>query len=200
MRLAVLLTLAGLLKTAALVVVVLAAMVYGLKSVFTSTINTRRRYHLNVAQNLYYQSLDNNAGAMLRLLEEGEQQEACEAVLSYFAAAVLLQNESSLEIAPVSLSPVDAVCEQIIFEATGVHVDFDVHGAIEDLVHLGLIHATAISGELLLCLRRIAYSMKLGISGSTSNLRGSGSPLSPCTHGERGRGVRGAPGWEHAIA
>ncbi len=44
MRLAVLLTLAGLLKTAALVVVVLAAMVYGLKSVFTSTINTRRRY------------------------------------------------------------------------------------------------------------------------------------------------------------
>ncbi len=78
---------------------------------------------------------------MLRLLEEGEQQEACEAVLSYFAAAVLLQNESSLEIAPVSLSPVDAVCEQIIFEATGVHVDFDVHGAIEDLVHLGLIHA-----------------------------------------------------------
>lgn len=139
MRLAVLLTLAGLLKTAALVVVVMAAFVYGLKAMFTSTINTRRRYHLNVAQNLYYQSLDNNAGAMLRLLEEGEQQEACEAVLSYFAAAILLQDSNTPR--PVTLTEIDAVCEAIVYEATGVHVDFDIQGAAQDLVHLGLLRA-----------------------------------------------------------
>ncbi len=141
MRFAVLLTLAGLLKTAALVVVVLAAFVYGLKAMFTSTINTRRRYHLNVAQNLYYQSLDNNAGAMLRLLEEGEQQEACEAVLCYFAAAVLTQETTSGPPAPVSLADIDQACEAIIFEATGIQVDFDVQGAARDLVHLGLLRA-----------------------------------------------------------
>lgn len=140
MRLAVLLTLAGLLKTAALIVVVLAALVYGLKSMFTSTINTRRRYHLNVAQNLYYQSLDNNAGAMLRLLEEGEQQEACEAVLSYFAAAILLQ-DSAKPLQPVTLEAMDKICEELILEATGIHVDFDVQGAAKDLVELGLLKA-----------------------------------------------------------
>lgn len=140
MRLAVLLTLAGLLKTAALIVVVLAALVYGLKSMFTSTINTRRRYHLNVAQNLYYQSLDNNAGAMLRLLEEGEQQEACEAVLSYFAAAILLQ-DASMSLQPVTLEAMDKICEELILEATGIHVDFDVQGAAKDLVELGLLKA-----------------------------------------------------------
>ena len=141
MRFAVLLTLAGLLKTAALIALVLAALVYGLKAMFTSTINTRRRYHLNVAQNLYYQSLDNNAGAMLRLLEEGEQQEACEAVLSYFVAAILLQDTSNKATQPVSLHAIDEACEEIILEATGIHIDFDVQGAAHDLVELGLLRA-----------------------------------------------------------
>jgi hypothetical protein len=136
LRYAVLLTLAGLLKTAALVILVVVAFLYGLKAMFTSTMNTRRRYHLNVAQNLYYQSLDNNAGAMLRLLEEGEQQEACEAVLSYFACAIMLcENDQR----PVSLAQIDAVCEQLVHEATGVSVDFDVEGAARDLIHLGLL-------------------------------------------------------------
>ncbi len=140
MRLALLLTLVGLLKTAALVVLVLASLVLGLKSLFTSTINTRRRYHLNVAQNLYYQSLDNNAGALLRLLEEGEQQEACEVVLAYFAAAIMLQSETDPP-QPVGLAEMDAICEEITLEATGVHVDFDVQGAAEHLVQLGLLRA-----------------------------------------------------------
>ena len=52
--------------------------------------NTKRRYMLNMTQSLYYQNLDNNAGVLLRLLEEGEQQEACEAILAYFATTFLL--------------------------------------------------------------------------------------------------------------
>ncbi len=54
---------------------------------------------------------------MLRLLEEGEQQEACEAVLSYFAAAVLLQ-DSSQEMQSVTLESMDKICEELILEAT----------------------------------------------------------------------------------
>jgi hypothetical protein len=91
---------------------------------------------LNVAQNLYYQTLDNNAGAMLRLLEEGEQQEACEAVLAYFAATVILGNRRDL-----SLDQIRHECEQLVSEATGIGVDFDIEDAARDLLHLGLIRA-----------------------------------------------------------
>ncbi|MGN6133810.1 MAG: DUF3754 domain-containing protein [Aureliella sp.] len=136
LKYAVLLTLIGMLKTAALVVLVILAFLYGLKAMFTTTVNTRRRYHLNVAQNLYYQTLDDNAGAMLRLLEEGEQQEACEAVLAYFAAAVILGSRRDL-----SLDQIRHECEQLVSEATGIGVDFDIEDAARDLLHLGLIRA-----------------------------------------------------------
>jgi hypothetical protein len=136
LRYVVLLTVVGLLKTAALVVLVIFAFLYGLKSMFTYTLNTRRRYHLNVAQNLYYQTLDNNAGAMLRLLEEGEQQEACEAVLAYFAAAIRLRARAG-----VSLAEIDAECQRLVGEATGVDIDFDIEEAARQLLHLGLLRA-----------------------------------------------------------
>lgn len=136
LRYVVLLTVVGLLKTAALVVLVIFAFLYGLKSMFTYTVNTRRRYHLNVAQNLYYQTLDNNAGAMLRLLEEGEQQEACEAVLAYFAAAISLRDRDR-----VTLAQIDAECHRLVHEATGVDVDFDIEEAARQLLHLGLLRA-----------------------------------------------------------
>lgn len=134
LRYVLLLTVVGLLKTAALIVLVVFAFLYGLKSMFTYTVNKRRRYHLNVAQNLYYQTLDNNAGAMLRLLEEGEQQEACEAVLAYFAAAVSLRDCDG-----VTLAQIDAECNRLIGEATGVNVDFDIEDAARQLLHLGLL-------------------------------------------------------------
>jgi hypothetical protein len=136
LRYVVLLTLLGIFKTLALLLLVLLAMLLGVKSLFTYTINTRRRYHLNVAQNLYYQSLDNNSGALLKLLEEGEQQEACEAILAWFATAILLAEEQ-----PVSLQRIDQVCEELVQEATGVQVDFDIEDAARDLVQMGLLTA-----------------------------------------------------------
>ncbi|MFO1066477.1 MAG: DUF3754 domain-containing protein [Pirellulales bacterium] len=136
LRYVVLLTLLGIFKTAAMVLLIIVAVAYGVKSMFTYTINTRRRYHLNVAQNLVIQSLDNNAGALLRILEEGEQQEACEAVLGFFAAAVLMP-----DIKDIKLDEVDRTCESLIHEATGIHIDFDVQDAVKDLVHLGLMRA-----------------------------------------------------------
>lgn len=134
LRYVVFLTLIGLFKTLAMVLLTGFAILFGLKSMFTYTVNRRRRYHLNVAQNLYYQSLDNNAGAMLRLLEEGEQQEACESVLAYFAAAVILRQSE----AGVSLTEIDQVCENLVREATSVCVNFDVEKAARELIHLGI--------------------------------------------------------------
>ncbi len=124
----------GIFKTVVLVMIVILAIGYGLKSMFSYRVNTRRRYLLNMTQSLYYQNLDNNAGVILRLLEDGEQQEACEAVLAYFVTAIVLGGRSD-----VSLSEIDATCEEIIFEAAGVTVDFDIEDAARDLLHLGIV-------------------------------------------------------------
>ena len=45
---------------------------------------TKQAYLFQLSQSLYYQNLDNNAGCLFRLLDEAEEQEAREAILSYF--------------------------------------------------------------------------------------------------------------------
>ena len=134
LRNVLLLTLVGLFKTVALFFIVLFAIGFGVKSMFTYSANTRRRYLLNMAQSLYYQNLDNNAGVMFRLLEDGEQQEACEAILAYFVAAFVLAGRNE-----ITLTEISAQCEAILHEATGVAVAFDIEAASRDLVHLGIL-------------------------------------------------------------
>ncbi len=126
--------LGGLFKTVALVAIVLFAIGFGIKSMFTYSVNTRRRYLLSMTQSLYYQSLDNNAGVIFRLLEDGEQQEACEAVLAYFVTAVMLTDRPQ-----VSMADIRQQCEAILLEMTHTRVDFDIEDAARDLVHLGLL-------------------------------------------------------------
>ncbi|MCC6508274.1 MAG: hypothetical protein IT423_04155 [Pirellulaceae bacterium] len=55
-------------------------------------------------------------------------------MLSYFSAAVMLAQHDG-----VTLKQIDDTSEQLVHEATGVFVDFDVDGAARDLVHLGLL-------------------------------------------------------------
>lgn len=133
----------GVFKTVALVVLVLLAIGFGVKSMLTYRINTKRRYLLNMTQSLYYQNLDNNAGVLLRLLEEGEQQEACEAILAYFATALLLpaQAQQELKVAPLSMADIDRACEELLLEATNLHVDFDVESTVLTLSRLGVLRA-----------------------------------------------------------
>ncbi len=134
LRNVLLLTFVGLFKTVALFFVVLFAIGFGAKSLFTYSVNTRRRYLLNMAQSLYYQNLDNNAGVMYRLLEDGEQQEACEAVLTYFVTAVVLAGQNA-----ITLKEIASHCEEILLEATGAFVAFDVDAASRNLIHLGIL-------------------------------------------------------------
>ncbi len=134
LRNVLLLTLVGLFKTVAMIFIVLFAIGFGLKSMFTYSVNTRRRYLLNMAQSLYYQNLDNNGGVLFRLLEDGEQQEACEAVLAYFVTAVVLGGRPE-----ISLGDIRKECEAILLEATGVSIAFDIDDASRDLVHLGIL-------------------------------------------------------------
>jgi Protein of unknown function (DUF3754) len=134
LRNVLLLTFVGIFKGFAMVVVILFAIGFGFKSLFTSTLNTRRRYLLSMAQNLYYQNLDNNAGVIMRLLEDGEQQEACEAILAYFVVAIQSADRTDL-----TLKEIDSQCEVVLKEVTGIDVDFDIEDAARDLVHLGLL-------------------------------------------------------------
>ncbi len=140
LRNVLLLTLVGVFKTVAMVALGLFAIGFGIKSMLTYRTNTQRRYMLNMTQSLYYQNLDNNAGVLLRLLEEGEQQEACEAILAYFAANVLLPPATAGGGLP-TLAQIDEACEQLLYEATQLHVDFDVESTVRNLSHLGIMRA-----------------------------------------------------------
>lgn len=124
----------GVFKTVGLIVLILFALGFGVKSMFTYRTATRRRYMLNMTQSLYYQNLDNNAGVLLRLLDEGEQQEACEAVLCYFATAFLLRESGS-----VSLEAIDQACEELLRTATDLNIDFDVESTARNLERMGIL-------------------------------------------------------------
>ncbi|MEM7479316.1 MAG: DUF3754 domain-containing protein [Planctomycetota bacterium] len=123
----------GVFKSLALLVFALFAIGYGLKSMFTSRFATQQKYMLSMTQSLYYQNLDNNLGVLLRLLEEGEQQEAGEAILAYFVAALVFQGR------PIDLDTLDLECERILREACGIEVDFDVHRTARTLAELGVL-------------------------------------------------------------
>ncbi len=56
---------------------------YGLRS-FHGYLQTKQRYQLSLTESLYYQNLDNNAGVLMRLLDEAEEQENREALLAWF--------------------------------------------------------------------------------------------------------------------
>lgn len=118
-----------------IIAIVIASLFYGIKSVFSYT-STKQRYQLSVARNLYYQNLDNNLGALLRLMEEAKQQESCEAILAYY----VLSNSKSVHLA---VEQIDEQAELILRSITGIEVDFDVEDALRDLLGFGLVRMTA---------------------------------------------------------
>jgi hypothetical protein len=122
----------GVFKTIGIVIITILAAGYGIKSLLTFRVNTQRRYLLNMTQSLYYQSLGNNIGVLLRVLEEGEQQESCESILAYFVA---LQNGFR----PMSLEQINATCRDLIQQASGINTDFDTESTVKNLVQLGLV-------------------------------------------------------------
>lgn len=117
------------------VAILIATVFYGVKSTF-SYVTAKRRYQLNVARNLYYQNLDNNLGALLRLVEEAEQQESCEAILAYH---VLINSK----VGCISEDAIAAQAETILHSLTGIEIDFDVNDALRDLSAIGLVQLTA---------------------------------------------------------
>ncbi len=125
--------------------VIIATAVYGFK-IFFSYRNARNRHLLNVTRNLYYQTLSNNSGVLLRLVEEAEQQQACQAFL---VIHVLEKRHPE----PMTMPSIDAECESLVARLALGSINFDVRGSVELLLRMGLVESVddswRLAGEIL---------------------------------------------------
>jgi hypothetical protein len=112
---------------------------YGVRS-FYGYLNTKQKYQLNLTQSLYYQNLDNNAGAIYRLLDEAEEQENREAMLAYFYLWNVAQP------AGWTVAQLDSEIEAFLRERSGQDIDFEIADALAKLERLQLVETS--SGEI----------------------------------------------------
>src|SRR5439155_12621563 len=97
---------------------------YGFKS-YTSYLNTKNRYALQLSQSLYYQTLDGNAGVLFRLLDEAEEQECREAILAWYFLWLKAGQEGWTS------ERLDDYIEEYLEERTGVKVDSEIGDAMD---------------------------------------------------------------------
>ncbi|MFN9715940.1 MAG: DUF3754 domain-containing protein [Planctomycetota bacterium] len=116
-----------------IVAVIIAAAIYGVK-VFFSYRHARNRHLLNVTRNLYYQTLSNNSGVLLRLMDEAEQQQTSQALLVLYAI-----ERSHPE--PMPLEEIDCQCEALIARLAMGAINFDVREAVEFLWKMGFVES-----------------------------------------------------------
>ncbi len=88
------------------------------------------RFLKALTENLYFKSLDNNAGVLHRLLDDAEEEETKEALLAYWFLLTAAQ--------PLTGNEVDRGVEAWLAQR-GVDVDFDIADAATKLVRLGLV-------------------------------------------------------------
>ena len=106
----------------------IAAIVYVVK-IFMGLNDTEDKYRLNLTQHLYFQNLDNNSGAMYRILSEAEDQDFREAAVAYF---FLWQNEST----GLTDEELDSEAEKFLNETLKLSVDFEISDAVRKLEEL----------------------------------------------------------------
>ena len=100
---------------------------YGMRS-FVGYLRTKQKYQLNLTQSLYYQNLDNNAGALFRLLNDAEEQEFREVILAYYFLAFRGGD------ARWSTRDLDAQIELFLQQFVEVPVDFEINDAVVKLI------------------------------------------------------------------
>lgn len=92
--------------------------------------NRKLRFMKELADSLYYKSLDNNAGVFNRVLDEAEEEDAKEALLAYF----FLHRTSQ----PVSEAELDTRIETWFRDTVKIEVDFEIDDALEKLARFKL--------------------------------------------------------------
>jgi hypothetical protein len=129
---AIVIAFAGAYGFAGMVGLIIGTLGYGVKSLM-GYLRTKDKYHLQLTQNLYYRNLDNNAGALFRIVAEAEEQEMREVLLAYF----LLWRDAGPD--GWTAPQLDEACESFLTRLLGSEVDFEVGDAIRKLEQLRLV-------------------------------------------------------------
>lgn len=129
---AIVIAFAGAYGFAGMVGLIIGTLGYGVKSLI-GYLRTKDKYHLQLTQNLYYRNLDNNAGALFRIVAEAEEQEMREVMLAYF----LLWRDAGPD--GWTARQLDEACESFLEKLLGSEVDFEVGDAIRKLEQLRLV-------------------------------------------------------------
>jgi hypothetical protein len=91
--------------------------------------NRRIQYLKQLTESLYTKNLDNNAGVFHRLIDSAEEEEFKEAIIAYY----FLVTEG-----PRSSAELDARIEAWFKEKHGKILNFEINGALEKLIKLGI--------------------------------------------------------------
>jgi hypothetical protein len=89
-----------------------------------------------LTQNLYYQKLDSNAGVIMRLVDEAEEQECREAFLAYYALVTAAPSEGWTR------EMLDDWVELFLEGEAKLRVDFEVEDALAKLERFGVLTRT----------------------------------------------------------
>jgi hypothetical protein len=95
-------------------------------------VNQKQRYLVVMAQNLYFHSMADNRGVMIKLADRAAEEDVKEELLLY----TVLAKERALR---ADLPAIDAAVEQYLQRTFGVHVDFDLEDALGRLMADGLV-------------------------------------------------------------
>lgn len=102
---------------------------------FSNFKNRKIRFMKMLADNLYFNNLDNNVGVFHRLIDAAEEEECKEAMLAYY---FLLTADK-----PLSADVLDQQVESWFHDTLQHTMDFEVDDALQKLVTLGLVSSTA---------------------------------------------------------
>lgn len=91
-----------------------------------------KSYNLKLAQSLYYQNLDNNAGVLFRLLDAAEEQECREVILAYFFLSRYAGEDG------MTAAELDDLVERELEAIASIKVDFEIDDALRKLNAIGL--------------------------------------------------------------
>ena len=105
---------------------------YGYKQYYSYQV-TKQTYSKMLTESLYFQTLDNNAGVLTRLLDEAEEQECREALLGYYCLWRFAPPEGW------TAELLDDYVELFLEGTCNLKVDFEIGDALDKLERLGMV-------------------------------------------------------------
>jgi hypothetical protein len=106
---------------------------YGYKSYYSYSVK-KQNYNLRLTKSLYYRSLDNNKGVLMRLLDEAEEQECRETFLAYYCLWRYAPPQGWTS------EQLDDYVELYLEQHANLKVDFEIGDALAKLERLKIVY------------------------------------------------------------